>query len=118
MQRKPPPLLDENIDRVWVAADVARGLATPGSRSMLRGCHGESRSGAWITGLVILDGGAVQFPRRAAKCRSQSDPRDARRLAVLKAAAAFGASRPDVKSADVLTIADRWLAWVETPRST
>jgi hypothetical protein len=35
------------------------------------------------------------------------------RLAVLKAAAAFGASRPDLKSADVLKIADSWLAWVE-----
>jgi hypothetical protein len=35
------------------------------------------------------------------------------RLAVLKAAAAFGASRPDLKSSDVLRIADAWLAWVE-----
>jgi hypothetical protein len=34
------------------------------------------------------------------------------RLAVLKAAAEFGASRPDLKSGDVLTIADRWLEWV------
>jgi len=34
------------------------------------------------------------------------------RLAVLKAAAIFGASRPDCKSADVLTLADRWLDWV------
>jgi hypothetical protein len=46
---------------------------------------------------------------------SSTSSRDTRicRLAVLKAAAAFGASRPDMKSADVLTIADRWLAWVE-----
>jgi hypothetical protein len=35
------------------------------------------------------------------------------RLAVLKAAAGFGASRPDLKSADVLRIADAWLEWVE-----
>ena len=34
------------------------------------------------------------------------------RLAVLKAAAAFGASRPDLKSADVLKIAASWLEWV------
>ena len=34
------------------------------------------------------------------------------RLAVLKAAAVFGASRPDLKSADVLRIADSWLEWV------
>ena len=36
------------------------------------------------------------------------------KLAVLKAAAAFGASRPDLKSADVLTIAQRWLEWIES----
>jgi hypothetical protein len=35
------------------------------------------------------------------------------RLAVLKAAAAFGASRPDLKSGDVLKIAAAWLEWVE-----
>jgi hypothetical protein len=35
------------------------------------------------------------------------------RLAVLKAAAEFGASRPDLKSRDILAIAGRWLAWVE-----
>jgi hypothetical protein len=34
------------------------------------------------------------------------------RLAVLQAAAAFGASRPDLKSSDVLKIAESWLAWV------
>ena len=33
------------------------------------------------------------------------------KLAVLKAAAEFGASR-DIKSSDVLKIADLWLAWV------
>jgi hypothetical protein len=31
----------------------------------------------------------------------------------LKGAASFGVSRPDLKSADVLKIADTWLAWVE-----
>lgn len=42
-------------------------------------------------------------------------PRDQRiaRLTVLKAAANFAATRTDIKSADVLTIADRWLAWLE-----
>jgi hypothetical protein len=35
------------------------------------------------------------------------------RLAVLKAAARFGASRPDCKWGDVLCIADTWLAWVQ-----
>jgi hypothetical protein len=36
------------------------------------------------------------------------------RLAVLKAAAYFGASRPDMRSADVLKVAASWLAWVDT----
>jgi len=35
------------------------------------------------------------------------------RLEVLRIAAAFGASRPDCKSSDVLAIAQRWLQWVE-----
>ena len=34
------------------------------------------------------------------------------RLAVLKAAASFAAERTDIKSNDVLRIADVWLAWV------
>lgn len=36
------------------------------------------------------------------------------RLTVLKAAANFAAARTDIKSSDVLRIADLWLAWVET----
>jgi hypothetical protein len=36
------------------------------------------------------------------------------RLAVLKAAAAFCALRPTCKSSDVLTVADRWIEWVES----
>lgn len=35
------------------------------------------------------------------------------RLTVLKAAAHFAAARTDIKSSDVLRIADVWLAWVE-----
>lgn len=34
------------------------------------------------------------------------------RLAVLKAAAEFGASRPDLKSADILKISETWEAWI------
>jgi len=42
----------------------------------------------------------------------EEDVDTARRLAILHAAAAFGASRPDLKSGDVLRIADSWLLWV------
>ena len=41
---------------------------------------------------------------------SQKD-RTITRLAVLKAAAEFAASRPEAKSSDVLKIADLWYAW-------
>jgi hypothetical protein len=34
------------------------------------------------------------------------------RLAVLKAAAAFCAARPDLKSSDVLRVAESWEAWI------
>jgi hypothetical protein len=64
---------------------------------------------SWIEGLEVLDYGTVQQlaqPHRSTgKCGS-TNPRDIR-VAVLKAAAAFAASRQDVKSSDVLTIADR-----------
>lgn len=35
------------------------------------------------------------------------------KLAVLKAAANFAATRSDIKSGDVLKIAATWIAWVE-----
>lgn len=40
------------------------------------------------------------------------------RLAVLKAAAEFGASRPELRSRDVLAIADVWERWVLAPDHT
>ena len=48
---------------------------------------------------------------RAAKDRTIT------RLAVLKAAAEFGASRPSLKSGDVLTIAASWERWVNRAES-
>lgn len=54
---------------------------------------------------------SLQVLENAAPAR-QSREHVISRLAVLKAAAAFGASRPDLKSSDVLKIADAWLAWV------
>ena len=43
---------------------------------------------------------------------SPSNGHQMSRLAVLTAAATFAAGRPDMKSADVLTLAERWLAWI------
>lgn len=50
-----------------------------------------------------------RWPRKA-----PADPKKDRtitRLAVLKAAAEFAASRPELKSGDVLKIAASWEAW-------
>jgi hypothetical protein len=73
--------------------------------------------GAWIVALDVLDGGAIQFPQRRAGGRPHSDPREIRRLACLKAAAWFASGKcaadADIRSRDVLAIADAWLAWVE-----
>ena len=44
--------------------------------------------------------------------RSVTRERTITRLAVLKAAAAFAASRPDAKSCDVPRVAEAWLRWV------
>jgi len=76
--------------------------------------------GTWIDSAEVLDGGTIHpltQPRRGGGGggRSPAELREIRGLTALKAAAAFGASRPDMKSADVLAIADRWVAWVEQP---
>lgn len=73
--------------------------------------------GIWIQSVEVLDGGQIhqlpQVVRRGGSGRSPAELRDIRRLSVLRSAAEFGASRPEIKSADVLAIAGRWLAWVE-----
>ena len=74
--------------------------------------------GLWLNRMSVLDDGQIHplpRPLRRGGGRSPAEMREIRRLSVLKAAAAFGASRPDVKSADVLAIAERWLAWIEQP---
>jgi hypothetical protein len=58
----------------------------------------------FLTAVQVLD-------QPAAAAQPTRDERITR-LAVLKAAAAFGASRPDLKSSEVLAIADRWLQWI------
>ena len=76
--------------------------------------------GIWIQSAEVLDGCQIHLLPQPARRgggagRSSAELRDIRRLSVLKAASAFGASRPDLKSADVLKVADAWLAWVEKP---
>jgi hypothetical protein len=70
----------------------------------------------WIHRCDVLDTDAADMaPTRARMAVAAPGVRERTitRLAVLKAAAAFAASRPDAKSPDVLTVADVWLRWVE-----
>src|SRR5690348_13761773 len=64
--------------------------------------------GIWIQSVEVLDAGQIhQLPtpqRRGGGGRPPAELREIRRLTVLKAAAGFGAGRPDIKSADVLAI--------------
>lgn len=65
----------------------------------------------FIVMIEVLDGPDC----RSAVLRSGPSSRDRQiaRLSVLKSAAAFAATRADIKSGDVLRIAESWLAWVE-----
>jgi len=60
-------------------------------------------SKGYIKDLEVLD-----TPVTASVSRNETITR----LAVLKAAAQFAAERTDIRSADVLRIADSWLKWV------
>jgi len=70
----------------------------------------QTDKGAWINSLRIIGGG----PASGAPATSRD--RTITRLACLKAAAIFCSGRSvsnDVKSSDVLAIAEAWLKWVE-----
>jgi len=75
----------------------------------------------WIQALDILDEGLVhQVPvqqRRGNGGRPQTDPREIRRLACLKAAATFAAGKclggsSEVKTTDVLKVAEAFERWL------
>jgi len=67
-------------------------------------------SRGYIKALEVLDGFSIDG-KSSIRTENQHDATIAR-LAVLKAAAHFAASRADIKSADVPLIAERWLQWV------
>jgi hypothetical protein len=93
--------------------------------------NGLKVGGAWLN--VSRFGTPIDLPEAGAQVRVQVDDRGyikalevlgapspaapageatIARLAVLKAAAHFAADRADIRSADVLRIADTWLKWV------
>src|SRR5919199_4917168 len=100
----------------WVNASQFHSVTLPQAGQRVDVQVERTDRGAWIQAVDVLDGGTIhplpQQPRRGAG-RSPAELREIRRLSVLKAAAAFGASRPDLKTGDVLKVADCWLAWVE-----
>jgi hypothetical protein len=106
----------ESVEGV-VEATNAKGLKIAGqwvNVSQFRPIEKMPETGA----LVRLEVDAKGYIRevdvlKPASSSAPSSERDERitRLAVLKAAAEFGASRPDLKSSEVLMIADKWLAW-------
>ncbi len=73
--------------------------------------------GGFIRQVTLVDG--ATGPRGPVSQSTATRERTIARLAVLKAAAAYCASRPDAKAADVLKIASAWEAWVlrEEPTS-
>lgn len=95
------------IGGAWVNVSQFHPVAVPETGAHVRL---EVDAKGYIRELELLD----TLSRSAAQHESVST-RDDRiaRLSVLKAAAQFAAGRADIKSADVLAIADRWLAWVQ-----
>lgn len=90
----------------WYNVSQFRPVTLPEQGVMVRL---EIRPNGFIKSLEVIKAAVVDASDKLAVAG-----RDERitKLAVLKAAAAFGASRPDCKSADVLKIADLWLEWV------
>jgi hypothetical protein len=91
------------IAGAWVNVSRFRPVELPEAGTYVRL---EVDSRGYIRELEVLKAAAVS---RNDVSRSETITR----LAVLEAAAAFAAGRTDIKSTDVLQIADRWLAWVE-----
>jgi hypothetical protein len=95
----------------WLNVSQFRPVPLPEQGTLVRV---EVRSNGFIKSLEVIKT-VAESPTPAVL--SDKDERITR-LAVLKAAAGFGASRPDLKSADVLAIADKWLAWVNSMKGT
>lgn len=66
----------------------------------------------FIVALEVLDRANARSPQDGVD-QSPASNRAHARLTVLEAAAHFAAARTDIKSSDVLRIADAWLQWVE-----
>lgn len=95
------------LDGEWVNLSKYRKLDLPDAGARVRA---EVDQRGYLCAIDVLESS-----EKAPAVLSERDDRITR-LAVLKAAAEFvglwGQTRPEVKSDHVLTIADKWLAWV------
>ncbi len=96
---------DIKLNGGWLNVSKYHAVALP-----MRGAEValEVEGGRWIRRCDVLDGDIAGVPQNTAGTRD----RTITRLALLKAAAAFAASRPEARSEHVTKIADAWLAWV------
>ena len=97
----------------WLNVSKFHPVALP-----MRGAHValEVKDDRWIQRCDVLDGMTPEVSPQGdtgIALPQSTRERTITRLAVLKAAAAFAASRPEAKSPDVLTVAQHWLHWVE-----
>jgi hypothetical protein len=78
--------------------------------------------GGFLRSVSAADGSAFSLPRVAGGSDAPPSPstrdRTITRLAVLKAAAEFGAARPSLKSGHVLAIAASWERWINRDEET
>lgn len=78
--------------------------------------------GGFLRAVSAADGSALSLPRVAGGSDAPSAPstrdRTITRLAVLKAAAEFGAARPSLKSGHILAIAASWERWISRDEET
>lgn len=70
----------------------------------------------WITGIEILDGGAIQTPKPGPRFggKSPEERLEIKRMSALRSAAAFLGSRQDAKSSDVTKVAEYFVKWMES----
>jgi hypothetical protein len=98
---------------VWANySKFAVGIVAPAKGDVVRVTFDR---GGFIRAVTPTDGSDASPARSVAHNATSARETTITRLAVLKAAAEFGASRPELKSGDVLRIADAWVTWVNAP---
>jgi hypothetical protein len=101
-----------NVNGRWASVSKFKPVDLPAVGSTVRLALDPK---GFINTLEVLDG--PDNGSAAPLSGPSSRDRQIARLSVLKSAAAFAATRTDIKSADVLRIADSWLQWLNDDQS-